>query len=79
MKTELLFASLWHISIFTDVYLLLICYALFTKAFRFSQCNDIVFNSLQSVYIVFRPKRYQLFFPTDSLHLDRLNHIPETK
>ena len=25
--------------------------------YNFCQCNDIVFNSLKSVYIVFRPKR----------------------
>ena len=53
-------------------YLLDVCY-------NFSQCNDIVFNSLKSVYIVFRPKRYKLFCPTVSLHLDKLNRIPETK
>ena len=47
--------------------------------YNFSQCNDIVLNSLKSVYIVFRPKRYKLFCPTVSLHLDRLNRIPETK
>ena len=47
--------------------------------YNFSQCNDIVFNSLKSVYIVFRPKIYKLFCPTVPLHLYRLNHIPETK
>ena len=47
--------------------------------YNFSQCNDIVFNSLKSVYIVFRPKRYKLFCPTVPLHLDGLNHIPETQ
>ena len=31
--------------------------------YNFSQCHDIVFNSLKSVYIVFRPKRYKLFCP----------------
>ena len=41
--------------------------------------NDIVFNSLKSVYIVYRPKRYKLFCPTVSLPLDRLNRITETK
>ena len=46
---------------------------------NFSQCKDIVFNSLKSVYIVFRPKRYTLFCSTVSLHLDKLNRIPETK
>ena len=47
--------------------------------YNFSQCNDIVFNSLKSVYMVFRPKRYKLFCPIVYLHLDRLNRIPETK
>ena len=47
--------------------------------YYFIQCNDIVFKSLKSVYIVFRPKRYKLFCPTVSLYLDRLNRIPETK
>ena len=46
---------------------------------NFSQCNDVVFISLKSVYIVFRPKRYKLFCPTVSLHSDRLNRIHETK
>ena len=47
--------------------------------YNFCQCNDIVYNSLISVYIVFRPKRYKLFCPTVSLHLDRLNRKTETK
>ena len=34
--------------------LLEVCYG-------FSQDNDIIFNSLKSVYVVFRPKRYKLF------------------
>ena len=47
--------------------------------YNFSQWNDNVFNSLKSVYIEFRPKRYELFCPTVSLHLNRLNNILETK
>ena len=49
--------------------------------YNFSQCNDIVFDSLKSVYMVFRPKRCtcKLICPIVSLHLDRLNRIPETK
>ena len=47
--------------------------------YSFSQCNDIVFNSLKSVYIVFRSKRYKLCCPTVSLHSDKLNRIPETE
>ena len=47
--------------------------------YNFSQCNDIVFNSLKSVYMVFRTKICKLFCPIVSLHLDRLNRIPETK
>ena len=47
--------------------------------YNFSQCNDIVFNSLKSVYMVLRPKKYKLFCPIVYLHLDRLNRIPETK
>ena len=38
--------------------------------YNVSQCNDIVFNSLKSVYMVFRPKRYKLLCPIISLHLD---------
>ena len=45
--------------------------------YNFSQFSDIIFNSLKSVYIVSRPKRYKLFCPIVSLHLDRLNRIPE--
>ena len=33
---------------------------------------------LKSVYMVFRPKRYKLFSQF-FLHLDKLNHVPETK
>ena len=44
-----------------------------------SQCNDIVFNYLKSLYFVFRPKRNKLICPTVSLHSDRLNYISETK
>ena len=47
--------------------------------YKFSQCNEIVFNIFKSVYVVFRHKRYKLFCPTFSLHSDRLNRIPETK
>ena len=47
--------------------------------YNFSQCNDIVFNSLKSVYMVFRTKIYKLFCPIVSLHLDRLNRISEIK
>ena len=47
--------------------------------YNFSQCNDVVFNSLKSVYMVFRPKRYKLFCPIVYLHLDRLNRILQTK
>ena len=34
---------------------------------NFSQCNDIVYNFLKSVYIAFRPKRYNIFCPTKIL------------
>ena len=34
--------------------------------YSFSQCNDIVFNSLKPVYVVFRLKRYKLFCTTVS-------------
>ena len=47
--------------------------------YSFSPCNDIVFNSLKSVYIAFRSKRYKLCCPTVSLHSDKLNRIPETE
>ena len=47
--------------------------------YNFNQCNDIVFNSLKSVYMVYRPKRYKLFCSIVSSHLDCLNRIPETK
>ena len=50
---------------------------LLNVCYSFSQCKDIVFNSLKSVYIVFRPKRYKLWCPTVSLHSDKLNRIPE--
>ena len=36
--------------------------------YGFSQDNDIIFNSLKSVYAVFRPKRYKLFCPPVYLH-----------
>ena len=36
--------------------------------YDYSQDNDIIFNSLKSVYVVFRPKRYHLFCPFVYLH-----------
>ena len=36
---------------------------LLEMCYDFSQDNDIIFNSLKSVYVVFRPKRYKLFCP----------------
>ena len=47
--------------------------------YGFSQDNDIIFNSLKSVYGVFRPKRYKLFFPPVYLHREKLSRILETK
>ena len=52
--------------------LLEVCYG-------FSQDNDIIFNSLKSVYVVFRPKRYKLFCPPVYLHREKLSRIHETK
>ena len=47
--------------------------------YGFSQDNDIIFNSLKSVYVVFRPKRYKLFCPPVYLHREKLSRIHETK
>ena len=47
--------------------------------YGFSQDNDIIFNSLKSVYVVFRPKRYKLFCPPLYLHREKLSRIHETK
>ena len=52
--------------------LLEVCYG-------FSQDNDIILNSLKSVYVVFRPKRYKLFCPPVYLHREKLSRIHETK
>ena len=37
----------------------------------FSQDNDIIFNSLKSIHVVFRPKRYKLFCPPVYLHKEQ--------
>ena len=37
---------------------------LLEMCYGFSQDNDIIFNSLKSVYVVFRSKRYMLFRPS---------------
>ena len=47
--------------------------------YDFSQENDIIFNSLKSVYVVFRPKRCKLFCPPVYLHEEKLCRIHETK
>ena len=52
---------------------------LLEKCYGFSQNNDIIFNSLKSVYVVFRPKRYKLFCPPVYLHREKLSRIHETK
>ena len=52
--------------------LLEVCYG-------FSQDNDIIFNSLKSAYVVFRPKIYKLFCPPVYLHSEKLSRIHETK
>ena len=52
---------------------------LLEKCYSFSQDNDIIINSLKSVYVVFRPKRYKLFCPPVHLHREKLNRIHETK
>ena len=52
--------------------LLEICY-------DFSQDSDIIFNSLKSVYVVFKPKRYKLLCPPVYLHEEKLCRIHETK
>ena len=41
---------------------------LLEMCYDFSQDNDIIFNSLKSVYVVFRPIRYKLFCPLVYLH-----------
>ena len=50
-----------------------------TMCYDFSQDNDIIFNSLKYVYVVFRPKRYKLFCPPVYLHEEKLCRIHETK
>ena len=52
---------------------------LLEMCYGFSQDNDIIFNSLKSVYVVFRPKRYKLFCPPVYLHEEKLCRIHETK
>ena len=52
---------------------------LLEKCYGFSLDNDIIFNSLKSVYVVFRPKRYKLFCPPVYLHRENLSRIQETK
>ena len=40
--------------------------------YDFSQDNDILFNSLKSIYVVFRPKIYKLFCPPVYLHREKI-------
>ena len=47
--------------------------------YDFSQDNDILFNSLKSVYVDFRLKRCKLFCPPVYLHEEKLCRIHETK
>ena len=52
---------------------------LLEMCYGFSQDNDIILNSLKSVYVIFRPKRYKLFCPPVYLHREKLSRIHETK
>ena len=52
--------------------------ALLEMCYGFSQYNDIIFNLLKSVYVVFRPKRYEIFCPPVYLHREKLSRIHET-
>ena len=52
---------------------------LLEMCYGFSQDNDLIFNSLKSVSVVFRPKRYKLFCPSVYLHREKLYRIHETK
>ena len=52
---------------------------LLEMCYDFSQDNDVILNSLKSVYVVFRPKRYKLFCPPVYLHEEKLCRIHATK
>ena len=52
---------------------------LLEMCYDFSQDNDIICNSLKSVYVVFRPKRYKLFCPPVYSHEEKPCRIHETK
>ena len=52
---------------------------LLEMCYGFSQDNAIIFNSLKSVYVVFRPKKYKLFCLPVYLHREKLSRIHETK
>ena len=52
---------------------------LLQMCYDFSQHNDVIFNSLKSVYVVFRSERYKLFCPPVYLHRDKQSRILETK
>ena len=52
---------------------------LLEMCYYFSQDNDIIFNSLKSICVVFRPKRYKLFCPPVYLDSEKLSRVPETK
>ena len=53
---------------------------LLEMCYSFSQDNGrIIFIYLNSVYVVFRHKRYKLFSPPVYLHREKLSYIHETK
>ena len=52
--------------------------ALLEMCYGFSQYNDIIFNPLKSVYVVFRPNRYEIFCPPVYLHREKLSRIHGT-
>ena len=47
--------------------------------YDFRQDNTIIFNSLKSVYVFFKPKRYKLICPSVWLHKENLCRIHKTK
>ena len=72
-----------HVMYADDIYLLapsaLGLQKLLERCYGFSQDNGIIFISLNSVYVVFRHKRYKLFCPPVCLHREKLSYIHETK
>ena len=53
--------------------------SLFDVCYDYGSDNDILFNPIKSVYIIFKPKAYKLYLPSVFIGSDALKYVAESK